>query len=167
MSKRGWQMKDESLVGLIPERQKMMDKQEKIIERYYRGESSIEEERRLRKTWREGLLPDDPILGVGDLKSELPIGLIENIQSSIRQKRKKHHHKIYMTVASIAALAILIIMLRVFLPHKSGEGLQLSDNLKIERFEEALRVIGNVLEEKTITNEKILYEDNSMIIVSE
>lgn len=144
-----------------------MDKQEKRIERYYRGESSVEEERQLRKTWREGLLPDNPILGIGDLKPELPIGLIENIQSGIRKKRKKHLHKTYMTVASIAALAILIIMLRGFLPHKPVEGLQVSDNLKIERFEEALRVIGNVLEEKTITNEKILYEDNSMIIVSE
>lgn len=45
--------------------------------------------------------------------------------------------------------------------------MSLSDHLKKERFENALRVIGEVLEEKTPITQKILYEDNQLIIIIE
>lgn len=138
-----------------------------ILERYYQGESSVAEERLLRDAHRKGELPDDPALSFRGRDIELPIDLQENIRSGIRKKRTNHLRYICITAGGIAAIAVLIIMMRSFHPHKPQESVQLSDNIKIERLEEALRVIGNVLEETTTTNEKILYEDNNIVITIE
>lgn len=139
-----------------------------ILSRYYRGESSLKEEQILKEEYRKGALPDDPVFAFSNLKSEMPAVVAEKLGNSI-QKRQKHHIRQRIVLAgSIAALLILILSLRMLLPESPVARIQLSDNLKKERFENALRVIGNALEEKpTYNNEKILYEDNKIIIAVE
>lgn len=46
-------------------------------------------------------------------------------------------------------------------------GIQLSDNLKKERFENALRVLGNALEDEKTPVQRVLYEDHNLIIAIE
>lgn len=141
-----------------------MDNKE-ILRRYYRGETTVEEERMLRAAYRSGALPDDPILAFGQKTAELPTGLEAGIRSSIR--RRQHPRRLlWLTAAGIAATLVLILSVRSLLPGAHPR-LQLSDNLKKERFEEALRVIGNVLEEKQAPAQKVLYEDNKLIIAIE
>lgn len=72
-----------------------------------------------------------------------------------------------MVTGSVAALFILFFSLRELLPASQYAPLQLSDNLKKERFENALRVIGSALEEKKFPAQKILYEDHNLIIAVE
>lgn len=136
-----------------------------ISDRYYRGESTLEEERELRAAYRNGQLQDDPALAIGTELQELPEGLIHNIQCRIKQRQKHSRHLRWYSLSGIAALLILIISIPGVLPRHNH--LQLSDNTKKERFEEALRVIGIVLEEKSCPKEKILYEDDRLIIVTQ
>ena len=145
----------------------MEKNQHEILNRYYRGESSLKEEHTLKEAYRKGKLPDDPVFAFSNLRTEMTAGLSERLSNSI-QERHKHHIRQKITLAiSIAAFLILILSLRMFLPGSPAAGVQLSDNLKKERFENALRVIGNALEEKPTYNEKILYEDSKIIIAVE
>lgn len=141
-----------------------MDNKE-ILKRYYRGETTVEEERTLRAAYRSGALPDDPVLAFGQNVAELPAGLEANIRTSIRRRRQPRR-LVWLTASGIAAMFVLILSVRSLLPDPPSR-LQLSDNLKKERFEQALRVIGNVLEEKQPPVQKVLYEDNKLIIAVE
>lgn len=144
-----------------------MEEQEKLLKRYYRGETTVEEERQLKSAYRKGQLTKEPMLAFRGLPAELPAGLTAKIQSDIRKRRSSSYRNLWMISGSIAASLILIVSLRSLIPHPDNSNLQLSDNLKKERFENALRTIGNVLEEKTVPTQKVLYEDNKLIITIE
>lgn len=147
------------------EKRRMEKRIDELIKRYYQGETSIEEERILKAAFHAGSLPDDPVLAYQDNSAIMPEGLMEKIQSNIHHK---HHLKLryrILTLSGIAAMLLLVVSIRSLLPRQ--ETLQLSDNLKKERFEEALRVIGNVIDEKNPPIQKVLYEDSRLIIAVE
>lgn len=144
-----------------------MDKLNEILERYYRGETTVEEERQLREASRLGELPDDPMPAYQGRKTDMPAGLLDRIQRDIHTRANHRRHNLRITLCSTAAILILIICLRGMLPQSSVDNICLSDNMKKERFENALRVIGHVLEENTPPVQKVLYEDNKLIIAIE
>lgn len=141
---------------------------DEILTRYYRGEASLKEEQILKEAYRKGELSDNPVLAFGNLNAGIPEKLAGKINCAIQERRKCHiRHRVILGVCAVAATLILILSLRMFLPEAAVSDMQLSDNLKKERFENALRVIGNALEEKPTYNEKVLYEDNKIIIAVE
>lgn len=142
-----------------------MKQNESILERYYRGETNLEDERQLKQAYRNGDLQDDPALAYANGLADLPPGLEERIRNSIRKRQQARHRKTWVMISGIAATLILIISVRGFWPGQSN--LYLSDSLKKTRLEEALRVIGQVLEEDTRPTEQVLYEDERIIIVRE
>lgn len=144
-----------------------MDKLNEILERYYRGETTVEEERQLREASRLGELPDDPMPAYQGRKTDMPAGLLDRIQRDIHTRANHRRHNLRITLCSTAAILILIICLRGMLPQSSVDNIHISDNMKKERFENALRVIGQVLEENTPPVQKVLYEDNKLIIAIE
>ena len=143
----------------------MRDRQQEIIERYYKGETTLEEERRLKAAFRKGEYSDEPVLSFQEKETAVPEDLMERIRTGIHRKARYRMRQRILAISSVAALLILILSL----PHllSPPETLQLSDNLKKERFEDALRVIGNVIEEKTPPVQRVLYEDNRLIIAVE
>lgn len=144
-----------------------MEEKNQILKRYYQGETTLQEEQELRNLYRQGKLPEDPMLAYANTKIQSPVRLSENIRESIQKRRKQRNRQIRLIVGSIAAILILIVSFRGLLQTHTPHELQLSDNIKKERFEDALRVIGNVLEEKTAPVQKVLYEDNNLIITVE
>lgn len=141
----------------------MKDKDE-ILERYYRGESTVEEERSLKKAFRQGELADEPMLAFSRTPSLLQPELREKIRQNLHRRQQRRMSRWWITAGSIAAGLVLLIALRDFIPQTPPEQMQLSDNLKKERFEDALRVIGNVLEEEKPSVQRVLYEDHNLII---
>lgn len=135
-----------------------------ILKRYYRGETTLEEERMLKASFRSGNLPDNPMLAFQARKEELPVGLTEKIQTRIHSQRNHRIQSYWITAGSIAALFLLFFSIRSLIPHSQNTCLQLSDNLKKERFENALRVLGSALEETPFPSPKVVYEDNRLII---
>lgn len=144
-----------------------MEKTEEIIKRYYRGETSLKEEKFLKTQYRSGHLKEDPFLSLSYPTHSLPSELKEKIRQGIRQRKRYKLRRIYITVGSIAAIGILLLSLQGIFPSGEVKNLQLSDNIKRERFEDALRVIGNVLEKPSSSPEKVLYEDKNLIIAIE
>lgn len=135
---------------------------DELLERYYRGETTVDEERQLRRLFEGGELPDEPMLAFRQGSQELPAGLEAKIRGEIHRRRSLRMQHRSLIVGGVAATVILILSLRSFLPQPVY--LQLSDNIKKERFENALRTIGNVLEEKNPPVQKVIYEDNKLII---
>lgn len=139
---------------------------EERLKRYYQGKTTLAEERELKSAWQRGELPDEPIFGLRDTV-ELPEGLTEKLQRQIRQKQQHKIRQLLITAGSIAAMAVLVLSFRGMFTTTPRPDIQLSDNLKKERFENALRVIGNALEEKDTPVQKVLYEDHNLIIAIE
>jgi|GEM_PF-221718 len=106
------------------------------------------------------------ILGLRD-PMEIPEGLNEKLQRNIRQKRQRKIRQLWITAGSIAAMAVLILSFRETFTTTPRPGIQLSDNLKKERFENALRVLGNALEDEKTPVQRVLYEDHNLIIAIE
>ena len=52
---------------------------EEVLKRYYKGETTLAEERELRSAWQRGELPGEPILGLRG-PMEIPEGLNEKLQ---------------------------------------------------------------------------------------
>lgn len=143
-----------------------MDEQE-LLKRYYRGETNLEEERQLKNLYRKGRLADEPMLAFKGQTAKLPPDLTGNFQLRIQKEQKQTFRNRWAIGIGVAASLILIISLRNFIPVYENSNLQLSNNLKKERFENALRTIGNVLEEKKTDPQQVLYEDNKLIITIE
>ena len=144
-----------------------MKNTQEALTRYYRGETTLREERQLKEAYRQGELDQDPFLSFGDTRFELPEGLDERLAAAIGKRKKRNRSHSLIVLGSVAAGLFLILSLNIFVPAGKEEKLQLSDNTKRERFEDALRVIGNVLEEKKTPSERVLYEDESIIIAIE
>lgn len=144
----------------------MTQDQENIIKRYYRGETSPEEERKLKTAFRAGLFPNDPILAYRKEETPLPETVRKRILEQIHERKIRPLHRIWLATSGIAALLILIFTFRSLLPPKAGL-LRLSDNMKKERFENALKVLENALKEPSAPTQKVLYEDNKLIIAVE
>lgn len=141
----------------------MNDIQE-ILKRYYKGETTLAEEKFLKQEYRLGHLPEDPFLSVHPVRETLPAGLYTGIKQKIQNRKRRYLRQIYWTTGSIAATLILILFIKGSFQQPLHSDLQLSDNMKRERFEDALRTIGHALEEK---NEQVLYENNHLIITIE
>ena len=128
---------------------------EEILKRYYKGETTLAEEQELKSAWQRGELPGEPIFGLRD-PMEIPEGLNEKLQRYIRQKRQRKIRQLWM-----------ILSFRGTFTTTPRPGIQLSDNLKKERFENALRVLGNALEDEKTPVQRVLYEDHNLIIAIE
>lgn len=144
-----------------------MDKLNEILERYYRGETTVEEERQLRAASRLGKLPDDPMPAYQARQTDMPAVLLDRIRRDIHTRANRRLRLRYIAACSTAATLLLIICLRGMLPPSPVDNSCLSDNIKKQRFENALRVIGHVLEENPPPLQKVLYEDNKLIIAIE
>lgn len=140
---------------------------ENKLARYYRGESSLKDEQSLKNAYRKGELPSEPALSYRGDTTPCPEEVLQAIRHSIGKRKARHSRRIFQIAGGIAATLLLIIGLRAFLPAPPPAGIKLSEQVQRERFEDALRVIANVLNEQITGKEKIVYEDNDLIIAIE
>jgi len=61
---------------------------EEVLKRYYKGETTLAEERELRSAWQRGELPGEPILGLRD-PMEIPEGREEKLQRKNAKKAQR------------------------------------------------------------------------------
>ena len=147
----------------------MMKKQQQddILKRYYRGETTLEEERWLKNAFRNQEFQEEPILTLQEKTEAVPEALLKKIQTHIHQKAVYSYRRRNLFLAGMAATFVLLISLRGVISSAVSPRVQLSDHLKKERFEDALRIIGQALEEKQAPAQKVLYEDCKFIICVE
>ncbi len=140
-----------------------------LLKRYYQGDTSLDEEKQLRAMFKQGHFQDEKLLSIDNREIQIPPQTEAKIRQALQKRchRKVRIHNLYTLAGSIAAIAILIFTIRGFLPSADTSQIILTDNMKKERFEDALRIIGNVLDEKHPPIQQVLYEDNKLIIAIE
>jgi len=144
------------------------EKKEEILKRFYRGETTVEEERLLKKHARDkGTFQETPLLAWTSEEISMPEEVLQNIQTAVHRKAVRTSRYRNLIITSLAASLLLFISIRSLLSPTPSIGVSLSDRLKKERFEDALRIIGQVLEEEKAPVQQILYEDNKLIIAVE
>lgn len=144
-----------------------MEPTENKLARYYRGESSLKDEQELKAAYRKGELPSEPALAYRGDTTPCPEELLNSIRQRIEKRKNYRSRRIFRLTGGIAATLLLIVSLRIFLPAPVPTSMKLSEQTQRERFEDALQVIADVLNEKTPGSEKIIYEDKSLIIAIE
>lgn len=145
----------------------LTDYSESLLKRYYRGETTLGEEKQLKQSYKEGILPDDPVLCFGQESRKCPEKVLTAFRSEIRHKRDLQLRHMRIIAGSIAAAFILFFCFQGLHRLTSASAYRLSDHQKRECLEEALRTIGQVLQEKPAQPEKVIYEDQQIIIAIE
>lgn len=146
---------------------RLTDYSESLLKRYYRGETTLSEEKQLKQSYKEGMLPDDPVLCFGQENRKCPEKVLTAFRSELRRKRDLRLRRIRITAGSIAAIFLLFFSFQGLHRLTSASAYRLSDHQKRECLEEALRTIGQVLQEKPAQPEKVIYEDQQIIIAIE
>ena len=123
-----------------------MTHQNNLIGKYYRGESSLEEEREL----QDLLLDNDTITSEQDMfaffnkEATIPEGLEDDLFAGIQQrniKKKTIRRKMY---SMVSAAAVVLILLTVFLDVRNNKRIQMEDDFFV--MEQALFQISESLQ---------------------
>lgn len=136
-----------------------------LLEKYYNGQTTPEEEKMLREEIAAGRenLPEKEIFGYYARESELPDGLEEEIFRGVEEEVKKRglRFRIYRLTSAAALLAGLITLLAGYQSHRKSEQ-------QFLLMEQALYQVSNSLQPGAEEPEMLVLwvDDNVEIIVN-
>jgi len=143
-----------------------MTRQEILLDKYYNGETTLEEEKELKQLLAEeeqGISEAD-IFAFYQNEATLPEGLEEDLFAGIQEKTK-HKKTIRMRFYSaVSAAAVLLIILSVYLDFRGKERRQMEDNFFV--MEQALFQISESLQPQQEQDDMlVLWVDNDVEII--
>ncbi len=137
-------------------------REDKLLESYRQGKSTLEEENILRERNREISDPEaEWFKFTARYRKEAPEGLEKRITESLGRNREGRRRLISFVSAS-AAIVVILISLTILKPWDSS---RLSYNRKVALYQEALNMVGSA--EPVITGKEIIYEDETITIYLE
>src|SRR5210317_1292673 len=142
-----------------------MTEQEKLLNKYYNGETSLEEEMQLRFQFEEKTehSSEQDIFGYFESESRIPENLEKNIFSKLESKQKKAK-ALRMRLLSIASsAAVLLIVLTVFLNSRNKKLAQMESDFFV--MEQALFQISESIQPPTQEEMLVLWVDDDIEII--
>ena len=142
-----------------------MTEQEKLLNKYYNGETSLEEEMELRFRVEEKMehSSERDIFGYFESESRIPDNLEENIFSKLEIKQKKGK-TLRMGLLSIASsAAVLVILLTVFLNSRNKRLAQMESDFFV--MEQALFQISESIQPPMQEEMLVLWVDDDIEII--
>jgi len=144
----------------------IMTEQEKLLKKYYKGQTSLNEERELKSIFKKDEEPtaEQDIFGYFDFKSKIPDNLEENIFAKLRTRQKKGK-TIRMQLVSIASVvAVILFIISIFIDFRNKRNSQLEDNFFV--MEQALFQISESLQPPQEQEEMlVLWVDDDIEII--
>lgn len=121
-------------------------KQDSLLDKYYKGETSVEEEKELKSLVFENDETTSEKMVFEYFKNEasLPQGLEEEIFASVLEKQQKKKSIRLKLYSSVSAAAVVLILLTVYLDFRSNKRTQMEDDFFI--MEQALFQISESLQ---------------------
>jgi hypothetical protein len=142
-----------------------MTEQEKLLNKYYNGETSLEEEMELRFQVQKKMehSSEQDIFGYFESESRIPDNLEENIFSKleIKQKKGKTFRMGLLSIASSAA--VLLIALTVFLNSRDKRLAQMESDFFV--MEQALFQISESIQPPMQEEMLVLWVDDDIEII--
>ncbi|MCY1721247.1 hypothetical protein OU798_12890 [Prolixibacteraceae bacterium Z1-6] len=143
-----------------------MTKQNSLFEKYYKGETSLEEEQELRELVRgsDEKSAEKDVFDYFDNEAFLPEGLEEDLLSvvvEIQKQKKSIRIRLY---SAISAAAVILIVLAVFLDARKTKKTQMADNFFV--MEQALFQVSESLQPPQEPEEMlVLWVDDEVEII--
>lgn len=143
-----------------------MKKQDSLLDKYYKGETSIEEEKELKTLVfeNEENISEKMVFEYFKNEASVPDDLEEDIFSSvvdIQIKKRKIRRKLY---SAISAAAVVLIILSVYLNVKSNRKMEMEDNFFV--MEQALFQISESIQPPEEQEEMlVLWVDDDVEII--
>ncbi len=143
-----------------------MTRQENLLDKYYKGETTLEEEKELKRLLAE----EEPAISEVDIfafyqnEAKVPEGLEDDLFAGIREETT-HKKTIRMRLYSaISAAAVLLIVLSVYLDFRGKERRQMEDDFFV--MEQALFQVSESLQPPQEQDDMlVLWVDNDVEII--
>ncbi|MBT3385211.1 MAG: hypothetical protein HN778_05085 [Prolixibacteraceae bacterium] len=142
-----------------------MTKQEKLLNKYYNGETSLDEEKELKKLFLNDMNhnSEHDIFGYFENEKNIPVDLEENIFVNLETKVKKRK-TIRMRLYSLSsAAAVIIIFLSVYLDFRDTKTTQIENDFFV--MEQALFQISESIQPKEQEEMLVLWVDDNVEII--
>lgn len=143
-----------------------MTHQEKLLDKYYKGETSLEEEKELKALLgkEDAGMPEGDIFVFYENEAVVPEGLEGDLFTGIQEatsKKKTFRMKFYSVVS---AAAVVLIVLTVYLDFRAKKQTQMADNFFV--MEQALFQISESLQPPQEQEEMlVLWVDDDVEII--
>lgn len=142
-----------------------MTKQEKLLSKYYKGETSLQEEKELKLLFgeEENHSPEQDIFGYFEIKSVIPNNLEETIFENLKttEKRKKTFKMRLYGLSSAAA--IIAVLLTVFINNQNSKNAKIENNFLV--MEQALFQISKSIQPDVQEDMLVLWVDDDVEII--
>lgn len=141
-----------------------MTRRKELLEKYYRGESSLDEERELKQLAPENELPDaeQDMLDFFMQEAVLPDGLEDELMRAI-DKRRTRSFKIRRLTSMGSAAAVILIVLTVFLDVRNKRISKMENDFRM--MEQALLQVSESLQPEEQKQMLVLWVDDDVEIV--
>jgi len=142
-----------------------MTKQEKLLNKYYKGETSLEEEKELKVIFQEdeNRTSEQDIFGYFEKESNIPIDLEESVFTNLKSI-EKHRKTIKMRLYSLSsAAAVIIIFLSVYLDFRNTKNTQLNNDFFV--MEQALFQVSESIQPDVQEEMLVLWVDDNVEII--
>ncbi|MCE4566067.1 hypothetical protein INQ51_17240 [Maribellus sp. CM-23] len=141
-----------------------MTRREELLEKYYRGESSLDEERELKQLAPGNELPDaeQDMLDFFGQEAVLPDGLEEELMRAV-EKRRTRSFKIRRLTSMGSAAAVILIVLTVFLDVRNKRISKMENDFRM--MEQALLQVSESLQPEEQKQMLVLWVDDDVEIV--
>ena len=143
-----------------------MTTQEKLLNKYYNGQTSLNEERELKTIFQKDDKPtaEHDIFRYFDSESKIPDNLEENIFAKLRTRQNKGKviRMHFLRIAS--AVAVIVLILNIFLNTRNKKNTQMEDNFFV--MEQALFQISESLQPQQEQEQMlVLWVDDDVEII--
>lgn len=142
-----------------------MTEQEKLLNKYYKGETTLEEEKELKSFFseQESDSSEQDIFGYFEQESVIPTDLEESIFTNIENTTKKRK-TIRMRLYSItSAAAVILIFLSVYLDFRNSKITEMENDFFV--MEQALFQISESIQPEVQEDMLVLWVDDDVEII--
>ncbi len=123
-----------------------MTRQKNLLDKYYKGETNLEEEKELKILFAEDKMqvPETDIFAFYEEEANIPAGLEEDLFAGIYEKTGKKNTIRMRIYSAVSIAAMFVIIVSVYLDFRSKQRSQMEDNFFV--MEQALFQISNSLQ---------------------
>jgi len=142
-----------------------MTAQKNLLGKYYRGETSPDEEKKLKELVFEEEMTsaEQDMFGFFEEQAAVPVDLEETIFSGVQKKLDKRKVRRMRWYSVASAAAVVLVVLSVYLDFRSHQRMQMENDFLV--MEQALYQVSESLQPEEQEEMMVLWVDNDVQIV--
>lgn len=142
-----------------------MINQEKLLDKYYRGETSLEEEQQLKELLGadEQSGADQDIFAYFENEATVPNDLEESLFAGVQDKQNRHKVRKMRWYSISSAAAMILVILAVYLDFRKQQQRELESQFLV--MEQALYQMSSSLQPEEKKDMLVLWVDNDVEII--